>query len=246
MRGVLLRDCLRHLRAEIGHSTDPAVGMNVEDALITTLERTQSRLWEEWDWPHLMVYRDISISAGQRYYNVPTDVPFERIVSLTVRDGSYWKPLEYGITPDDFNIYDPDLDERSYPPRKWYVTEDPQDTAGNIDAYGMIEIWPMPDRNANEDTLEGVLRLKGIRSLRRFSQLNDRCELDHNLIVLYSAAELLSREKSDDAQHKLTMAQQLLLKVKGNGGKRKMWQLGIPSTEETWPHHPTYVTRRPS
>lgn len=243
MRGVQMKECLRTLRAEIGHSTDPAVGMNVEDALKALLERTQMRLWEEWDWSHLRVRRDISLSAGQRFYNVPADVPFERILSVSVRDGSRWKPLCYGITPEDFNIYDPDLNQRSYPPRKYFVTEDPADTAGNIDAYGMIEVWPLPDRNANAETLEGILRLEGIRSLRRFSEDNDRCELDHNLIILYSAAEYLAREKAEDAQHKLAAAQQLKLKLQGSTGKIKTWKLGIPEDSEQWPYHPTYVNR---
>lgn len=245
MRGALLRDCLRDLRAECGHSTAPNVGMNAEDALLTALERTQLRLWEEWDWPHLLVNRYIELQAGQRFYSVPPDLPFERIQTIAARDGSRWKPLTYGITTEDYNLYDPDMNERSYPPRKYFVTEDPQDTQGNIDGRGMIEVWPLADRNANEQTKDGFLRLTGIRTMRRFSQLNDRCELDATLIVLYAAADILAREKSDDAQLKLQQAQQLNVKLKGNSTRIKTWRLGLPMDEAVlWPHHPTYVNRR--
>lgn len=242
MRGVTLRDCLRDLRSELGHSTSAVTGMNAEDALLATLERTQSRLWEGWDWPHLQVRRAIPLQAGERFYNVPEDLPFERISKVEVRDADRWIPLCSGIDSSDYEIYDSDLDMRTYPPTKWAVTEDPQDTAGNIDGRGMIEIWPVPDRNYNAETLDATLRLHGTRAMRRFKQLDDRCELDHNLIVLYAASEILARQKSEDAQAKLASAQALQQRLRGNGQKRKDFRFGQPAETEVWPYHPLYVT----
>jgi hypothetical protein len=243
---VTLRDCLRFLRSELGHSTSVVTGMNAEDALVATLERTQNRLWEEWDWPHLIVKRAIPLQAGQRYYNVPEDVSFERILCVEVRDADRWLTLSSGIDGKHYEVYDSDLGQRTYPPERYAVTEDPQDTGGNIDSRGMIEIWPIPDRNYNAETLDGTMRVHGVRTMRRFSQQSDRCELDHNLIVLHAAAEMLARQKSEDAQAKASAAQRLYQRLKGQGQKVRSFTLGEPAEEERWPVHPTFVTSRPS
>ena len=244
MRGVLMRECLRALRSEVGHSTSVVTGMNAEDSLVTALDRTQLRLWESWPWPHLIVSRAVPISSGQRYYNVPEDLHFERILSLEVRDADRWMPLDYGIESRHYEVYDSDLDQRCYPPTNWYVTEDPQDTAGNIDGRGMIEIWPLPDRNHNSETLDATLRFRGVRLMRPFRAQTDRCELDHSLIVLYAAAEILARQKSADAEFKLAQAQQMQMQLRGAGQKRKDFTFGTPCADERWPVHPTYVTSR--
>jgi hypothetical protein len=241
MRGKLLRECIRHLRGEIGHSTSTNVGMNVDDSLQVALERTQERLWEEWDWKHMEVTRDIEVAAGQRFYNVPPDLAYERISKAEFRWGNDWIELKHGITQRDYNVFDSDLDKRSWPVEAWDVTEDPQDTAGNIDGRGMIEVWPIPDRGTDATTLAGTLRLTGIRMLGPFTQLNHRCELDHNLIVLYAAAEFLARKKSPDAQMKLTQATQLLNRLRGNGQKIRDFKMGEPAEVPRMPASPKYV-----
>lgn len=243
MRGVLLRECLRQLRAEIGHSTSTVTGMNAEDALIATLERTQQRLWEGWDWAHLWVRRVIPLAAGQRFYNVPADLFFEKIRKVEVRDCGEWRPVLPGIDECHYIVSDSDIGMRRYPVERYAHTEDPQDTAGNIDGRGMIEVWPIPDRNYNPETLDGALRTQGIRTIRRFSQLDDRCELDHNLIVLYSAAEILARQKSADAEAKLGAARVMEMRLRGDGQRIKSFKMGTPEHEHCaeWPHHPTYV-----
>jgi hypothetical protein len=226
MRGVLLRDCVRYLRAEIRQSTATNVGMNTEDTHKIVLERVQQRLWAEWEWPHMIVTRDIPLSAGQRYYNVPADLPFERIKKAAVRDADRWCDLTPGIEESHYECWDSDLGERHWPPTRWDVTEDPQDTAGNIDAYGMIEVWPIPDRNLNQATLDATLRLTGVRSLRPFNADTHRCDLDHSLLVLYAASELLASLNQKDAQAKLQQATQLLMSVRGSGQKVTNWNMG--------------------
>jgi hypothetical protein len=247
MRGVLLRDCLRSLRAEIGHSTSVVTGMNAEDALVTTLERTQKRLWEEWDWPHLMVRRIVPMAAGSRYYNVPADLYFEKIRKAEIRYSGEWRPVEPGIDECHYLICDSDIGQRSHPVERYQVTEDPQDTGGNVDGRGMVEVWPIPDSNYSPETLEGALRFHGIRTIRRFSEPTDRCELDDSLIVLYSAAEILARQRSADAEIKLAHARKLELQLRGQGQRTKSFQLGATEDcgREFWPHHPLYVNPRP-
>src|SRR5215831_8593918 len=74
-----LRDLLTDLRAEVGHSTNVAHGINDRDTLIYYLNKTQLQLYEDYDWPQLIIDRDIQLADGQRYYTYPGDLAFEDI-----------------------------------------------------------------------------------------------------------------------------------------------------------------------
>ena len=51
---------LTDLRAEIGHSTNVAHGINDRETLIYYLNRTQIQLYQDYDWPQLIIDRDIT------------------------------------------------------------------------------------------------------------------------------------------------------------------------------------------
>lgn len=231
MRGQTLGELLSDLKAECGYSQNTAHGINNHESLTQVLKRTQRRLWSDWDWMHMRVSRDMQINAGQRYYNCPTDLPYERVDAVEVKFGGQWLPLVFGINERHYSIYDPRIDERSWPIRNWDVAEDPADTAGTPDNRGMIEVWPLPSDSGTAPTppedndLEGWIRLTGIRFLRPFTALSDRCDLDGDLIVLYAAAEVLQRDRKEDAQVKLQQAQQLFLRLRGNQEKNRTFIL---------------------
>ena len=81
-RGTTLAILINDLRSEIGHSLQPSLGKSTRDVLVNILQRTQRRLWEDYGWPFLRVTRDIDISINQRYYDLPSDMTFERIKNL--------------------------------------------------------------------------------------------------------------------------------------------------------------------
>lgn len=241
MRGQTVGQLLSELRAECGYSQNAAHGINNRDSLVQTMKRTQRRLWSDWDWMHLRVSRDIALAAGQRFYACPTDLPYDRIDDKVnrphVKFGGQWLPLDHGIDERHYSIYDPLQNERSWPIRRWDITEDPADTAGTPDNRGMIEVWPLPSDDADtvSGSREGYVRLTGIRFLNAFAADSDRCDLDGDLIVLFSAAEILARDKKDDAQHKLQMAQSLYQKLKGNYEKTRQFSFGEKPEEEQQP-----------
>jgi hypothetical protein len=232
MRGQTLNELLSDLKAECGYSSNAAHGINNRDSLVQVLKRTQRRLWSDWDWMHMRVSRDMRINAGQRYYNCPTDLPYERIDAAEVKFGGQWLPLEFRINERHYSIYDPRIDERSWPIRRWDVAEDPADTAGTPDNRGMIEVWPMPSDSGTPEApgsdQEGWIRLTGVRSLRPFTEDSHRCDLDGDLIVLFAAAEILARDRKEDAQVKLQAAQSLYLKLRGNQEKNRSFTFGSP------------------
>lgn len=222
MRGLTLNRMLDDLRAEIGHSTNVAHGLNARDSLVRTLVRTQERLWEEWDWPHLKVYREIQLLAGVRYYSVPADMTFERIFpeDTVIRYGDQWYQMDYGIDPVfQFREYDSDRGDRGWPCRRWDVAEDTDETSGLVDAYGMIEVWPIPSTN-------GRMKIRGVRSLNTPVDGSDRFELDGNLVVLFAAAELLARQKAVDAEAKGAQAAALFQRIKSQGSKGRRFTMG--------------------
>jgi hypothetical protein len=236
MRGQTLGELLSDLKAECGFSQNAAHGINNRESLVQVLKRTQRRIWSDWDWMHMRVSRDMQVNAGQRYYNCPTDLPYERIDCAEVKFGGQWKPLCFGITERQYSIFDPRTNERSWPIERWDVAEDPADTGGTPDNRGMIEVWPLPSDSGTPDApgsdQEGWMRFTGIRFLRTFNADSDRCDIDGDLIVLFAAAEILARDRKEDAQAKQQAATQLYLRIRGNQEKNRVFNLGGNDSEE--------------
>ena len=86
-RGTSLGQLIEDLRSEVGHSLQPSLGKSTRDVLINTLQRTQRRLWDDYSWPFLRVRRDITINTGQRYYDLPADMVFERVEVVEYKNG---------------------------------------------------------------------------------------------------------------------------------------------------------------
>jgi hypothetical protein len=207
-RNKTLISLLQDYRIEVGASSNPAHNSNARDAQVLALQKAQERLWRKHDWPFLRVRRFIDLQAGQRYYDsrgaeledgtAAADLGLERLEDIEVRWGDDWTPVCPGITAAQYSNYDSDLDERSWPVERWQVYEEEQ-----------FEIWPIPSDNADTTTLEGRMRLTGIRDLRPLVADNDRADLDDDLIVKYAALGSLSRSGSKNAQVVLDEAKQI-------------------------------------
>lgn len=225
MRDITLLELLSDLKAECGYSQNAAHGVNNRDSLAQILKRTQRRLWSDWDWMHLRVSRDTRLNAGQRYYNCPADLPYERVDAAEVKFGGQWLPLIFGIDERQYSVYDPRNDERSWPIRNWDISEDPANTN-----RGMVEVWPLPSDSGTAPAPgsddEGWFRFTGVRFLRAFNNDSDRCDLDGDLIVLFAAAEILARDRKEDAQAKLQAATKLYMMLRGNQEKNRTFNLG--------------------
>lgn len=193
-RGVTLAQMRVDLRAEIGHSLNAAHGTNSEATQNYLLRRTQEALFETFDWPMRKIYRDVNFNAGTQYIDYPTDVIFERIntvwVSTTSTSNEHWQPMGYGITPEMLNIHSSASGARSWPVSNWQHNPD-QDK---------IEIWPLP-------TKAGTIKIEATLGLAPLVDNTDVCTLDSNMIVLFTAASVLARQKSEDAALKLSEAQ---------------------------------------
>jgi hypothetical protein len=217
-RNVSLGELIDDVRAEAGHSLQSNLGTAMRDVLIKIIQRQQRRLWEDFDWTFLRVERDVPVQAGLRYYNFPSDLNLERLEKVEFKWDDRWHLLEYGIGPTQYDQYDSDRDVRSWPVYRWKEHENEQ-----------IELWPIPSQNGSASPLTGAVRFTGIRKLRPLVAESDVADLDDTLLVLYSAAEILAREKAADAGLKLQLAEQHYRRLKARNAKRDTFSL---SSEE--------------
>lgn len=191
-----LREMLTALRAECGLSTNVAHGLNDRESMVYLLDRTQLDLWESYDWPFLVVDRDVPLGAGVPEYAYPADLSFETISDAWIVGLNQLYRLHYGIQPIDQVM----VSLPSWPPQHWRHSPD----------TGQIMLWPIPDQSATGCTL----RLRGTKVATRLINDSDVATLPGRIIVLTAAAEVLAKQEDPSAQTKATRAAELIRRLK--------------------------------
>lgn len=182
-RGTTLGQLVQDLRIEAGLDPNPALSLNAVPRLEQLIRREQERLYEQFDWPFLRITRDVTLQAGDRYYDIPNDMNLERIERIDYFWGDKWYQLERGIDVSHYNIHDSDADVRQEPASRWDV----KDTG----TKEQVEIWPIPVTNGR------LIRFTGIRKLKPLVTQADRADLDDIMIVLFAAAEYMGEGKPE-------------------------------------------------
>jgi hypothetical protein len=207
---MTLTEMVAELRAETGISQNVAHGVASLEPQKALLRRVQEDLYLAHDWPHLKTEATKSLDAGTRYAELPTTFDLTGIESVWTKDTTDdWVPVGYGISPLDYNDYDPDADEREFPIRRWQAYYQATDDVST----NMFEVWPLPLEDA-------VLLFKGRRAILPLTTDDKTSTLDGPLIVLMAAAEILARQKAEDAGLKLQKGLDRLkwLKARQRGG----------------------------
>lgn len=230
-RGSTLVKLLDDLRAELHTSLNPAHNNQVRDKQVKFLQSTQEWLWEDFTWPHLRVRRNYILQAGQFLYDVGQDFDIDRIEKIEVKVGGIWRTVEPGIDAAHYLAHDTELDQRASPVRRWRIAENEQ-----------IELWPIPDVGGVPATLEGYIKVTGIRRLRPLVADADRADLDSQLIYLYAAAK--SSPATQEGKFALNLANKRLAKLKALLTPRRQFKMfGIGRSE--MPHRPFIGQFRP-
>lgn len=178
--GVLLTD----LRAELTDTTSPALGLTDRAILIRQLQSTQNYFYGKYPWPFLKVWEYQNISAGQRYYSVPSALAVDRIYEVRHLWGNLWSdPIDKGISLSDYNAYNSNDDVRADPIQRWDIK--------SISGTAQIEIWPLPASNQTS-----ALGIVGKRECRALQSDADTCDIDSELLIKWTAARILKRRKS--------------------------------------------------
>jgi hypothetical protein len=215
-RRTTLDKLLTDLRVACRISLSAAHNAQHRDAQVQALQRKQEWYWADFAWPHLRVDRFIELQAGQRYYSMPTDMDIDRISHIAVRMDSVYQTVKPGIDARDYAAYDSELDQRSWPVRRWQISEDEQ-----------LEIWPIPDTNFDSVSLEGRMKITGIRKLKPLISDSDRADLDDQLLIKACAADYLAATGAKDAQMKLDEANRLYVKLRAALMPRKKFTIGV-------------------
>jgi len=203
-RGTQFQDIVKMVELEAGMSASTSANTQIQDHLKHIVNKNYAWLYNNYTWPFSVVTTDEALSAGSRYYTINADLDFEGVTEVWSKYGSEWVPVEYGIDPfEQYNLYNSDDDERSDPVLRWQ--------AYDLTQY---EVWPIPASS-------GTLRMRGRKKLAKLVNDSDTAVLDDYLLALFSAAELLQRQRSDDAQAKFQQANSYLTDLRANNASSK-------------------------
>lgn len=199
-RNTSFGQIVQMLRNEVGRSNAAgSAGVADYDQLKQLLNRHYETLYLDYDWPHLRFLSvRIPTSAGERYYNVPATLDYERIEKLVNWVSGRPYDVERGIETTDYAINDSDNDSRAGLILKWDIRF--------TGVSEQIELWPIPAANDQE------IQITGFRKFTRLVADADLCRLDDNLIVAFAAAEVAPDKM---AVTKLKVAQALYARLKG-------------------------------
>lgn len=227
-RGTQFLDIVQRVRDETGRANSVAVGVEDIFGLKTAINRVYTTLYMAYDWPHLReVFPKKTLNPGERFYDFDTNLNVERVEEVKVWFNGQAYGIERGINVEDYNLYDPDADARSDPALKWDVRY--VESAGKE----QIEIWPIP---ATTQQVQFI----GIRTIPRLVADADKCLLDDDLVVLFTAAPIVKRQKQQDGEDMLAAAQAHFAKLtKRMKAGTKICQLGLgdagPAKNRTFP-----------
>lgn len=211
-RGETFLELQGMLREELGRSPDVAIGVDDLPILKRAINKAYATLYDEYDWPFLRrVFAKESLSAGQRYYDLPDGLNIERVEAVYIWFNEVPQKIDRGITVDEYGIYDPTDNVRVDPVLLWDVR--------NISGSVQIEVWPLPA----SDTMS--IQFVGLVEAPKLVNNADACLLDDELVVMLAAAQHLRRQKSADADDALAQFRARIKSMKSRsaaGGNQRV------------------------
>ena len=189
-RGIALSQLLEDLKHEVGHSIATGAGGDADARLKYLLKRKQAFLYDDYDWRFLHDIVTATASASGRFITFPTDTSPETIDAIYRLEGGSTIPLLRGISIEHYGIHNSlaGTPEEADPIRRFDYGDD--------GGTAKIELWPIPATDA-------TLYFDNKRPLGALSADNDTADLDDQLIVLFTAVDILKRAKHADWEDKL-------------------------------------------
>lgn len=196
--GVPLHIIRSEALIEAGQSDDPAHSTFTAKAIDLRINRVERQMASEHEWPMLHFEQDVTVPADARFVSFPDDIRPVDVQSVYVQFGQEWLRVVSGIAAAERSIYTNDM--RATPIARWEIT---------ADADRQFEVWPI-------GAVPQILRFSGQRAVGVMKDENDTCTLDADVIVLRVAAEMLARERQEDAAYKSQMAESLTQQILKN------------------------------
>lgn len=182
--GKTLLRVLQDTLAEIGMSQQSAMVQDARESLKRMIVNEQEQLIDDYDWlPFKDMepgrFFDITLAAGQRYYDWPDDFDYKTLGGVWTLQGNVWQGVDYGITPAEYSAFNSDDDVRTDPVMRWDFYSEEQ-----------IELWPLP-------ASVGSVRLKGRSLADEAVSESAVMVIDHIALSKFAAASYL-RSKPDE------------------------------------------------
>lgn len=207
-RGITISAMLPVLKAEIGDYSGTNATRDAE--LTVLLSNMQIRLATEHYWPFLERHWDVVCPPNIQFISLPTEtagdpesemssIDLDQLPTAEVFWNQIYQPVIYGINEEEYNTFNFALGQQSDPIQKWRLATNPNEP----EDPNQFEVWPVPVTNQ-------TIRFTGMRAILPLTDPTDTCDLDHMLIILFVAAERLSRSEKADANIKMQMAQRRL------------------------------------
>jgi hypothetical protein len=220
-RGTTLANLRTMFKAEVG--IDLSAGTGEDTAINNLLANKEMWLASEFDWPFLEHKFDLIVGSGDRFKTLPTTesssgdegataaMNFDRPFLVETKFNAKWVELEYGIGSQEMNYLDSELAPPQVmdPVQRWRFATDISEAVNP----NQIEIWPIPATTQ-------LIRFTGQRQLLTLVSDSDKADLDDLLIVLFVAAEWLTKNQSQEAQMKGQLAQARLNRLRGTYPQR--------------------------
>lgn len=214
-RGTQLLELRKMLRAEAGHSTLVSSGIDNIPALDQKIRRTQTMLYDDYDWPFMETKPYLDILAGEQYYDL-AEMQLESIQKIILWYNGQPREITRGIGAAQYAQYNSGIDQRSSPIRNWDIVST-GDITSKIANLEQLEVWPKPDVDGMQ------LQFYGKRKLRPLIANNDVCDIDDLCIVLVAAADLLASQEDPSAKRVEAAANKRIMQMKSRtkGGTRQ-------------------------
>jgi len=214
MRKRLLDELVTDTLRDAGFSDVPGQNEAVYNSVLQLVQNACEQVATSYEWPHLRRRGFLKLVEGQRLYDAPSTVDIDRLTAASIRYGSTWCPLHYGIDPSHYAAYDPFLDERA-------------NRVLNFQRYGdQIEVWPTPDHGYDSSNGDGQIMFEGSMPFVRPTSGTDVVDLDDQLVVLLASSFLLARNSQRDADMKLNLYTNRLNKLKGQATPAESFMIG--------------------
>lgn len=201
-----LKRTLGEMRAEL--QTRLGFGMSGQAGIVNSpimgsfLRSAQEQLYAQFDWRELCVSEEVLTGADQALYDYPADCNVERIKTINVMDGGWWRPLTEGIT----------VEQRSFPagdqPMRYQRGE-------------QVEVWPVPNGQYR-------LRFDYVKTLDSFTDSDDRTSIPSEPVFLFALAQAKAHYRSPDADRYEKQMDALLLRLKAQHRGQSVWTKDTP------------------
>jgi len=166
------------------------------------LRQAQVMLYWEWDWKYLIKTTNITTQIGQNFYDWPSDVDPDRLISVVAVDNG-------SSTPNIFPLVEGiDWAHDNY--------NTPATRPERYERRSQIEVWPEPDSAQYE------IRLEYIQRLGAFTVDADLATIEEDVIIMFALVAAKAHYRHPDAGIYGQQTERFLRRLKGKnlGNKR--------------------------